>query len=89
MFEVCDAKQFIYFPPSLYGNVIYTSDDLYKILERTDGRLTSVFAVLEMPNGLTLFYMDYTNSGEPMIMDRFMHLDSFKGFTSDRETIEL
>lgn len=90
MFELSDVKKYVYCPVSIHDEQkIYISKDLNKILEKTDGELISVYAALEMPNGLTLFTMDFSYSDEPLIMHRFMHIDSFLKFNNDREIVYL
>ena len=90
MFELGDVKKYVYCPLSMFDDQkIYISKDLNKILEKTDGELISVYAALEMPNGLTLFTMDFSCSDEPLIMHRFMHIDSFIKFNNDREIVYL
>lgn len=88
--EVCKAKEFIYNPVSIHSeNKLYISKDLDKILEKTDGELISVYAILETPEGLVLFDMDFTYAGEPIILRKFMHKDSYLGFYSHKEIITL
>ncbi len=90
MFELSDVKKYVYCPVSIHDEKkIYISKDLNKILEKTEGDLISVYAALEMQNGLTLFTMDYSYSDEPLIMHRFMHLDTFFGFYNYREIVYL
>lgn len=90
MFELSNVKRYLYCPVSIFDEKkIYISKDLNKILEKTDGLLVSVYAELEMPNGLTLFTMDFSYSDEPLIMHRFMHIDSFMKFNNDREIVYL
>lgn len=90
MFELNDVKKYVYCPVSVFGEKkIYISKDLNKILEITEDSLISVYAALEMPNGLTLFTMEFSYSDEPLIMHRFMHIDSFMKFNNDREIVNL
>ena len=90
MFELSDVKKYVYCPVSTINKKkIYISKDLNKILRKTGGLLVSVYAALEMPNGLTLFTMDFSYSDEPLIMHRFMHIDSFMKFNNDREIVYL
>lgn len=90
MFELSDVKKYVYCPASIFDEPkMYISKDLNKILEKTDGLLVCVYAALEMPNGLTLFTMDFSYSDEPLIMHRFMHIDSFMKFNNFREIVYL
>lgn len=56
---------------------IYVSKDLQKLLDLSDNRLINVYAILETESGDTLMNMDWSYSGEPIIMDRFIHLEYY------------
>ena len=67
------AKEFLFDADD--ENKIYISKDLQKLIDMNDGRLIGIFAVLETESGDTLMNMDWAYSGEPIIMDRFIHKD--------------
>lgn len=80
------AKEFIY-NELIKDRKIYISKDLNKILEITNGKTISVFAVVDTEAGEVLCEVDLTYSGEPFIWKRFMHKDSFLKFNNDKEVI--
>lgn len=81
-------KRYVYAP--LKEKNIYVARDLQTILERTDNSdLMRIFAVVELPNGETLFTMDRKYNGDFMLYDRFMHIDSFFGFHPYHKIINL
>jgi hypothetical protein len=69
------AKYFLFLDEDT--NNIYVSKDLEKILDRTDNELFWVYAIIETQSGETLFEMDWSYSGEPIIMGRFIHTEFF------------
>lgn len=74
------AKEFWF--DATFGNGeskdIYISKDLQKLIDMNDGDLCFIYAVLETESGDTLMYMDWSYSGEPIIMNRFIHTDYFR-----------
>lgn len=82
------AKEFIYAPHD--EKKIYISKDLQKILDiKRTPQLLWIYAVLETESGDTLCNMDYAYSGEPIIMDRFIHKDFFMEHYWFKEIINL
>ena len=70
------AKEFI-FCPHEGQNKIYISKDLQRLMDMNDGELVWIYAVIETESGDTLMNMDWAYSGEPIIMNRFIHKDYF------------
>ena len=56
---------------------IYISKDLQKLMDMNSGELFFIYAVVETESGDTLMDMDWSYAGEPIIMRRFIHKDSF------------
>lgn len=56
---------------------IYISKDLQELLDKNDGELFLLYAVIETESGDTLMHMDWSYSGEPIIMHRFIHKEYF------------
>lgn len=82
------VKRYVYAP--LNEKNIYVARDLQTILERTgDNDLICVYAVVELPDGETLFSTDRKYNGDFMLHDRFMHIDSFLGFHPYHKIINL
>lgn len=76
--DVARAKYFLFNPNG--GRKAYITRDLQSILDLNDNSLIRVYAVIETEEGEVLCDMDFAYSGSPIIMGRFMHLDSFKRF---------
>lgn len=53
-----------------------------------DGELFFIYAVLETESGDTLMNMEWSYSGEPIIMRRFIHKDYFIKY-KNKEVITL
>lgn len=58
-------------------NKIYISKDLQKLMDMNNGELFFIYAVIETESGDTLMNMEWSYSGEPIIMRRFIHKDYF------------
>lgn len=56
---------------------IYISKDLQKLMDMNEGELFFIYAVIETESGDTLMNMDWSYSGEPIIMGRLIHKDYF------------
>ena len=69
------AKEFLFLDKD--SRKIYLSKDLQKLMDMNDGELFFIYAVIETKSGDTLMNMDFAYSGEPIIMDRFIHKDYF------------
>lgn len=70
-------------------NKIYISKDLQKLLDKNDGDLPFIYAIVETESGDTLCEMDWSYSGEPIIMRRFIHKDYFFKHYSGSEVVDL
>lgn len=71
--EKVKAKEFLFDSPKRHK--IYISKDLQKLIDMNDGELFFIYAVIETESGDTLMNMDFSYSGEPIIMRRFIHKD--------------
>lgn len=67
------AKEYLFDDPE--SHKIYISKDLQKLMNMNDGELFFIYAVIETESGDTLMEMDWSYSGEPIIMRRFIHKD--------------
>ena len=67
------AKEYLFDDPK--SHKIYISKDLQKLMNMNDGELFFIYAVIETESGDTLMEMDWSYSGEPIIMRRFIHKD--------------
>ena len=72
-----------------YRNTLYKSKDLQKLLDMNDGELFFIYAIVETESGDTLMNMDWSYSGEPIIMGRFIHLDYFLKYHWNKKVIDL
>lgn len=86
--DKAQAKEFI-FLDLWHDDKIYISKDLDKLIELNDGSLNSIFAVVDTESGEKLFEMDFSYSGEPIIMRVFLHKAFFMKHYSNSEKIEL
>lgn len=68
---------------------IYVSKDLQKLLDKNDGELYFIYAVLETEGGDVLCNMDWSYANEPIIMGRFIHKDYFFNHHSSVEVVDL
>jgi len=69
------AKEFLFLDKD--SRKIYLSKDLQKLMDMNDGELFWIYAIIETKSGDTLMNMDFAYSGEPIIMNRFIHKDYF------------
>lgn len=83
------VKKYVY--RDLDNDMIYLAKDLETLQDRFElaKRYCGVFAICEISGGPTLFEVDQSYLGEPIIMQRIMHWDSFKKFHNDHNFIEL
>ena len=71
--DIVKAKEFILMPV-LIDDKIFVSKSLDKILEKNgDDSLIGVYGVIDTPDGEVLMTTDYSYSGEPIMMRRFLH----------------
>lgn len=68
---------------------IYISKDLQKLMDMNDGELFFIYAVIETESGDTLMHMDWSYSGEPIIMRRFIHAEYFRKHHWNKEFVKL
>lgn len=75
--DIAKAKEFLYVPEN--EKKFYISKDLWKLIEMSGkrGLKYCIYAILETESGDTLMNMDWSYSNEPIIMDRFIHLNYF------------
>lgn len=83
------AKAFLFDADIIDENKIYISKDLQKLMDINEGRLISIFAIVETESGDTLMYMDWDYSGEPIIMGRFLHKDYFLEANYSQEVVNI
>ncbi len=69
------AKEYLFDDQN--SHKIYISKDLQKLMDMNDGDLLFIYAVIETESGDTLMNMEWSYSGEPIIMHRFIHKDYF------------
>ena len=81
------AKSFMYTPEE--GKKIYMSKNLQDLLDLSNNSLINIYAILETESGDTLCNMDWSYSGEPIIMDRFIHLEYYLDHYWFKEIIKL
>ena len=68
---------------------LYKSKDLQRLLDMNDGGLYFIYAIIDTESGETLMNMDWSYSGEPIIMDRFIHLDFYLKYHWNAKVIDL
>lgn len=68
---------------------IYISKDVQVLIDLNDGRLISVFAVVETAVGDKLFEMDFAYSGEPIIMRVFLHKEFILNWYIDYRVVDV
>ncbi len=72
-----------------YSKKLFISKDLQSLLDMNDGELFFIYAIIDTESGETLMNMDWSYSGEPIIMDRFIHLEYFLKYHWDKKVIDL
>ena len=83
------AKEFLFDADIINENKIYISKDLQKLIDMNEGKLISIFAVIETESGDTLMNMDWSYDGEPIIIDRFIHKDYFLKANGNQKIINI
>ena len=68
---------------------LYKSKDLQRLLDMNNGKLLFIYAIIDTESGETLMNMDWSYSGEPIIMNRFIHLDYYLKYHWDKKVIDL
>lgn len=84
--DIAVAKEFIYKTEV----AIYISSSL-PLIEEVAGRerLYLAYGVVDTPSGEKLFHIDYAYSGEPILMDVFLHKDYFMKYYDHLKVIHL
>ena len=84
------AKEFILLHDYLDSdNKIYISKDLSKLLEINRGNLLGIYGVIDTDDGEKLMEMDFSYSGEPILMRVFLHKEYFLNHYWNREIVRL
>ena len=83
------AKAFLFDATHTGCMTLYKSKDLQKLIDMNNGDLFFIYAIIETESGDTLMNMDWSYSGEPIIMDRFIHLDYFLKYHWNKKIITL
>lgn len=85
------AKAFLF--DATHGNkhcmTLYKSKDLQRLLDMNNGELFFIYAIIDTESGETLMNMDWSYSEEPIIMNRFIHLEYFLKYHWDKKVIDL
>lgn len=81
------AKEFIYVPHD--DDNIYISKDLQTLLDANDNDLIWIYAVIDTESGEVLMSMDWSYSGEPIIMHRFIHKAYFLKHYHNKTIVKL
>jgi len=79
------AKEYLF--DDQKSHKIYISKDLQKLIDMNNGDLFFIYAVIETESGDTLMNMEWSYSGEPIIMRRFIHKDYFIKYKNKEVTI--
>jgi hypothetical protein len=87
--ELAKVKKFVYYDAR--QKVIYTAKDLSTIFEEfEDSRLyAGLYGIIDTEIGEVMFKIDESYFGEPIVMDRVMHWDSFMKFHCMTKFIKL
>ena len=80
------AKEYLFDDKN--SHKIYISKDLQKLMDMNDGELFFIYAVVETESGDTLMNMEWSYSGEPIIMRRFIHKEYFIKY-KNKDIIEI
>lgn len=85
------AKAFLFDATHVKHNCksLYKSKDLQRLMDMNDGELFFIYAIIETESGETLMNMDWSYSGVPIIMRRFIHLDFFLKYHWNKKIIDL
>ena len=51
---------------------VFRSKDLQKLMDMNDGELYDIYAAIDTPNGEKLFEVDWSSSGDVVIMQGWM-----------------
>lgn len=76
--DISKAKEFILIDDFDLHKKLYASKDLLKIIEKNDDSLIGVYGVVDTDDGEVLMTTDWSYSGEPILMRRFLHKKFFR-----------
>ena len=62
----------------LAGTMIYAKD--FETIQSIEDYDIGLYGIMETKEGDALFKIDWSYSGEPCLMEKYMHLKSFIGF---------
>lgn len=87
--DVAKAKYFVCW--DCMKHVMYKAKKLQTLFDEVElaSMYIGVMAVLDTEIGEVLFAVEESYSGEPIIMDKIMHVDSFMGFHPYKTIVEL
>ena len=87
--EIAKAKRFVFY--DVMQHKIYVAKKIETLFDQfEDARLyCSLFAILDTEIGEVMFKVEESYSGEPIIMDKVMHWESFIKFHRYFDYIEL
>ena len=85
--DIAKVKMFIH--RECLKNKIYFSRDIQTLFDKCKDAqdYIALWGLLDTENGGTLFEIDCSYAGEPIVMRRFMHIDSFMKFHNYAELI--
>ena len=77
--ELAKAKYFVYRPPR-EERTMYKSHDLQTVMDKADNTLIGVYACIDTDSGEVLMETDFSYSGEPIIIKRFIHVQFLENY---------
>lgn len=89
--DIEKAKAFIFNDSvvNVHSNAIYKSKVLQRLLDKNNGKLIFIYAIIETESGEMLMEMDWSYSGDPIIMHKVIHLEFYMKFYRNCELIDL
>ena len=88
--DIALAKEFILLNDYGEGDgKIYISKDLNKLLEMNDNTLIGIYGVIDTENGEKMMTMDWSYSGEPLLMRVFLHKKFFINHYTNRAIVNI
>lgn len=88
--DIIKAKAFLYAPVD--SDTMYMSKDLWELIDLCGDKRNlkyQIFGIIETESGDTLMNLDWSYSGEPIIMDRFIHLKYYLDYHWTKKLVEL
>lgn len=85
------AKAYLFDATHRHDNckTLYKSKDIEELIDMNNGELYFIYAILETDSGDTLMNMDWSYEGEPIIINRFIHLDYFLKYHWNKQLVDL